>query len=138
MRLHLTVTICPLIISSLNCTMLLDMVCCLLSEWWCCNFILPQTASRVYFLCPLQFAQFIIPYLNLCNLLYLIKKTKQAHLKRRGLCFTVLVSKSTKSPANYDVRCRLALNIITYRALHKALFFRYIMLWNFASVYMTI
>lgn len=42
--------ICSLIISSFNCPMLLDMVCCLRSECVCRNFILPETAGPVYFL----------------------------------------------------------------------------------------
>ena len=74
----------------------------------CRDFILSKFCKPCLSLsAAFQFVQLIVPY----------QKTKQAHLKRRGLCFTVLVSKSTKSPANYDVRCRLALNIITYRAL---------------------
>src|SRR5699024_7984222 len=54
--------ICPLIISSLNCTMLLDMVCRLLSNVCVLTSFYQRPASRVYF----------FAFFNLRNLLYII------------------------------------------------------------------
>lgn len=53
-----------LITSSFNCTFFSDMVCYLLSEWWCNNFILSKIANYVSF--------YLLFYLH--NLFYLISK----------------------------------------------------------------
>ena len=38
-----------------NCTLFLDVVCCLLSEWWVCNFILPEVCKTCLFVSILYF-----------------------------------------------------------------------------------
>ena len=53
-----------LITASFSCIIFSDMVCCLLSNGLCRNFILPEFCKPCLFLSSFQFAKFIVPYLN--------------------------------------------------------------------------